>query len=212
MGKIYQTFNLEGYDVSKGKVVDVDKDLLGPLSRGGYEVLFSNEKCFGGVPHSVIVGFDLKEFRNVKKDFYTLSQDLGLSFASGTYYVSLEGSKPLEIMLMDVKEGDHVKVNLDRYNSDFVGYVWKPEGKYEEIVNGEVIIKDARESFLKNVHTLLGGKDSEIFLSSLNPYGTTGDFLDKVQFVGLNVKNKDLAGLEAVSYEIIKRRAQSSSA
>jgi hypothetical protein len=203
MGMIYQTFNLDTYDIHNKKLPKARTEILGSLSAMGYEVLFSDEMCFKGVPHSIIVGFDPKNFRDVKGDFHTIALGFGLDFKSGTFYTSRNVVKPLEVMLSDVKEGDHVKVHLP--NSHFVGYVWRPQGKYKEIVKGKAVVKDTRKSFLKNTPTLLGDRDSEIFLSSLDPHGTTGSLCEKVQFVGVNVKKKDLAGREIVGYEVLER-------
>ncbi|MFH1210874.1 MAG: hypothetical protein V1645_03075 [archaeon] len=203
MGKIYQTFNLDTYDAKNKKLPKARIEILGSLTAMGYDVLFSDEMCFAGVPHSIIVGFDSRNFRDVKGDFHKIATGFGLGFKSGTFYVGRDDVRPLELILADVKPGDHVKVYLQQ--SHFVGYVWRPEGKYKEIVKGKTVVKDTRESFLKNTPILLGDKDSEIFLSSFNPNGTTGDLCQKVQYVGLNVKKKNLAGIEALGYEVLER-------
>jgi hypothetical protein len=203
MGKIYQTFNIYGYDTKNKKLKNARTGILGSLTEMGYDVLFSDEMCFAGVPHSIIVGFDSREPRDVKGDFQKLASSFGFVFNSGTFYVGRDDVRPLEVILADVKEGDHVKVYL--LQSHFVGYAWIPKGKYREIVKGKTVVKDTRESFLKNTKSLLGDKDSEIFLSSLDPHGTTGGLCEKVQFVGLNVKKKRLAGLEALGYEVLER-------
>lgn len=61
------------------------------LINKGYIILFVNEH-FCGIPRRVIVGpaVPVSSSAMIKEDFYRISEELGLPFESGVYYVEEE--------------------------------------------------------------------------------------------------------------------------
>lgn len=110
----------------------------------------------------------------------------------------------LEEMAKDVNQGDLVRIFLER--SDYIGYKW-----------------DLDISKIKKQVLLF--EDSDMLFCGLNPYGITrlkgetvyGEkqnviinednltILDKIQFVGVNLKNQHLRNEKIKGYEIIQR-------
>jgi len=108
--------------------------------------------------------------------------------------------EPLEKMADDVKQGDLIRVFLER--SDYVGYRWK-------------LCRDRVQE------QLMLPEDYDILFCSLNPYGVTrmkGDSLlgvtcsgeepiirEKIQFVGVNLKTQRLGNEHIRGYQVIER-------
>ena len=101
--------------------------------------------------------------------------------------------RPLEQLAEDAKQGDLVRIFLER--SDYVGYRWEGGTR---LPSSQLIIP----------------KDCDVIFCSLNPYGTTayGDsqndpdvVLQKIQFVGINLKTHTLGSEHVRGYCILER-------
>jgi len=112
--------------------------------------------------------------------------------------------EPLSKMKEDVREGDVVKVFLER--STFVGYKWG-DGKdtvYHE--KGQRILRTEKESFLQNAGNLLDRNENDIIFCGLSPYGNTHDTsLERIPLVGINLKKGTMGGMDVKGYQVIER-------
>ena len=118
--------------------------------------------------------------------------------------------EPLEKMAGDVKEGDLVRIFLER--SDYVGYKWAAH-----------IVGYKLSAHI--INQLMLPEDSDVIFCSLNPNGVTrrknehiaitvGNrttyrqgpaVADKIQFVGVNLKTQMLGNEHIRGYEVIER-------
>ncbi len=110
----------------------------------------------------------------------------------------------VEKMLSDVKGGDIVRIQLER--SSYVGYRWG-DGKDTVICEGgKRVLESEKEGFLKNYRdTILNPKEEDIFFCSLDEFGYTGEVINKIQLVGINLTHKTMCGEKVLGYEILRR-------
>lgn len=134
--------------------------------------------------------------------------------------------KPLEELAEEVESGDLIRVNFMR--GDYVGYVWfcpKEEGTTAAITEEDSMTTkyttfvlcsslddvktwepDNKKRILENIKGQLAyKKNNDIILCGLNPYSMTDDRLDKVQFIGINLKEGKIGEMEIIGYEILKK-------
>lgn len=89
----YQSFELQikhhnGEPVQIPQVFQQWQAGMRALKELGYQLLVC-KTATGGIPHSVLVGFNIERFHelgNVKEVFYELTDALGLPFKSGEFY------------------------------------------------------------------------------------------------------------------------------
>jgi hypothetical protein len=113
--------------------------------------------------------------------------------------------KPLSQMKSDVKEGDLIKVFLER--STYVGYKWGDGKGTVYLEKGQRILRYEKESFLLNASdSLLDRNEADIILCGLNPYGYTNNTaLDKIPLVGINLEKETMGGMDVKGYQVIER-------